>query len=148
MHKKSIEAAEKLKEEDSDEEQNIDIEMNDKGADKASQQTPPQSDENPKDLRSESIASLRAKAQTYTAQIKENMCESDLPKRPLSANQPNSLVTAASKLRHETAASSSSASRESSAEIHSRYLSHSGFTTPNHIEVVDPCDTELLDPVK
>ena len=63
MHKKSIEAAQKLKEEE----------------EKESESGKPDKEDsvglpvNKEELRSESIASLRAKAQTYTAKIQEEL---------------------------------------------------------------------------
>ena len=63
MHKKSIEAAHKLKEEDDD------CKSTDGQEDKDTQTPPPQLDK--EELRSESIAQLRAKAQSYSAKMRE-----------------------------------------------------------------------------
>ena len=73
MHKKSIEAAEKLKEEDSDNEIDItkDGTTTTPGNGLTSSGANPTQDVNKEELRSESIAQLRAKAQSYQAKIRE-----------------------------------------------------------------------------
>lgn len=66
MHKKSIEAAHQLKEEH----------VLDDVDDEVTKSPAPRSPCHDKDeLRSESIASLRAKAQTYTAQLRESISQ-------------------------------------------------------------------------
>ena len=72
MHKKSIEAAEKLKEED--DENDVDITQDgttNPGSVLTSSGGNPAQDVNKEELRSESIAQLRAKAQSYQAKIRE-----------------------------------------------------------------------------
>ena len=72
MHKKSIEAAEKLKEED--DENDVDITQDGtttSGSVLTSSGGNPAQDVNKEELRSESIAQLRAKAQSYQAKIRE-----------------------------------------------------------------------------
>ena len=78
MHKKSIEAAEKLKDDDgelicgatgSDTEKESNLETSNNPHHHKSQLQPVAKE----DLRSESIASLRAKAQSYSAKIREEM---------------------------------------------------------------------------
>ena len=152
MHKKSIEAAEKMKEEDDDDE-NIDIELSDKVEDKSSQSSPPVPAPNKENLRTESIASLRAKAMTYTAQIKENLSDAIAPtglpmdndneKPPHAHCTP---LTAATKLRHENEKYKNCVT--SSRDTPNYHHDDRWFSTPNYIDVVDPGDNEILDPVK
>ena len=174
MHKKSIEAAEKMKEEE-DGDENIDIDVSDKTEDKSSQPSPPASGINKEELRSESIASLRAKALTYTAQIKNHLPDG-APGLPPHTHAPGgkhdirritgqmspvmedahrmtgrmSPLTAASKLRHDNEVHSSHVTDMTSRvrDSPSSYHDDRGFGTPNHIDVVDPGDSELLDPGK
>lgn len=74
MHKKSIEAAQKLKEEEdkSGDEGDDVISCKDRPASQSCM-TSPSAKVNKDDLRFESIAQLRAKAQSYTAKIREGI---------------------------------------------------------------------------
>lgn len=71
MHKKSIEAAHKLKEDDDKFDKQLDDEKDELSAPSGLTQNKGLQDRD--EFRSESIASLRAKAQTYTAKMREGL---------------------------------------------------------------------------
>ena len=77
MHKKSIEAAHKLSEEDCDldELEPVAAATCDSAVGPKSQPIAASSLVNKDEFRSESIASLRAKAQTYSAQLRESIIQ-------------------------------------------------------------------------
>ncbi len=144
MHKKSIEAAHKLTEDDMDADIDMDhsdLEDSIKEEKKAlqKQQNQQQHDQNAppnankEELRSESIASLRAKAQSYTAKIREAIGHN--------GNEVSGSVT------------SGAPSVNNHHHHHPHHSLHtpdtlgphnSSFDTPNKHS--DSCDSELLDP--
>ncbi len=122
MHKKSLEAAEKLKEEEGDD---IDI-MKDGSTTPGSVLTSSTGSGNPvttpevnkEELRSESIAQLRAKAQSYQAKIREAVTTGN---ERLSSNHGNS-----------------------NSDVYTHAQRGSGFEPPPR--QTDTCDSDSLDP--
>jgi homeobox protein 2 len=140
MHKKSIEAAHKLTEDDPDDEHLSDMEdlhVSEEKCKKPQSQSSPEHDPhnpqhnpvNKEELRSESIASLRAKAQSYTAKIRE-------------------AIEGEVNVTGNSGSPSVNSHQNSHPNLHTPETlggTHSSFDTPNkHSDSCD--DSELLDP--
>ena len=148
MHKKSMEAAHKLTEDDGEDDRS-DVELENKTGEKQENAKQQQQQElqqqlpslDKEELRSESIASLRAKAQSYTAKIREAIGDVTMPSSVPNGgtNNNNNINNNNNNSHHNHHHPHHNLHTPDTLGNHS-----SSFDTPNKHS--DSCDSELLDP--